>query len=417
MFGLAVTALALLLAACKVPGYPAYDGASLSDYGEITVDAVDAVLDADFMRGFDASMVYSLEQRGVVFYDEDNTERDIFAILKDHGVNWIRLRLWVDPGTYSKSCSPNQYPQGMNNLAVTKALAKRAKAHGLKFLLDLHYSDTWAHPGQQIVPAKWSGTTGADAMAEQVASYTKSVVTELVSAGCRPDMVQVGNEVTSGMLCGTTTDTTNLNAYLKAGCAAVKEVDSEILVMLHIERPGQYGASWFGTYAADCDYDVAGLSWYPFHDSHGTIENLGTVIEEIAALGKKVVIAETSYGWSTGYSDWSNNEFWEDDEEAAVSQLKLGDGTYPAGITSALRSDDGTEYVPATIQNQANIIRAIIQTTANAGGCGVFYWGGDWIPVSDTDSAPHGSSWENQAMFGYDGKVLPSLDAFNVKGK
>jgi arabinogalactan endo-1,4-beta-galactosidase len=207
---------------------------------------------ATYMIGADITSVQAAEARGATY--SDGTKRDIFQLLKAHGFNYIRLRTFVDP----KAADGYDKQNGYADLAHTIAFGKRIKAAGLGFLLDFHYSDNWADPGKQCVPIAWQGYTTIDQLATAVHDYTKDAITQLIAGGARPDMVQIGNEITPGMLIhrcdsgglptgndnpvtGAISNWTNLGALLKAGVKGVKDVDGGIKIMLHIDRGGDKG--------------------------------------------------------------------------------------------------------------------------------------------------------------------------------
>ena len=205
-------------------------------------------------------------------------------ILKDHGFNYIRLRVFVQPtnqGGYNR--------QGYCDLPHTIAMAKRVKAAGMGFLLDFHYSDTWADPGKQTKPLAWREMP-FDELVQTVHDYTKDAIAQLKAAGAEPDMVQVGNEITPGMLLntlpggrgagggggggprvvstqpdGSTRNWTNLSSFLKAGITGVKDVDPRILIMLHIDKGGNNAVSrrWVdAALAHGVAFDILGESCY-----------------------------------------------------------------------------------------------------------------------------------------------------------
>jgi len=205
-----------------------------------------------FMIGADITWVQAAEARGASY--SDGTKRDIFELLKAHGFNYIRLRTFVDP----KAADGYDQQNGYADLAHTLAFGKRIKAAGLGFLLDFHYSDNWADPGKQCVPVAWQKLKTIGELASALQAYTSDVIAQLIAGGARPDMVQIGNEITPGMLLhvcdgdgqptgsnpvtGAISNWANLGALLKAGVKGVKEVDSGIQIMLHIDRGGDKGA-------------------------------------------------------------------------------------------------------------------------------------------------------------------------------
>jgi arabinogalactan endo-1,4-beta-galactosidase len=417
-------ASALLLASCSMLGDSSSAVSSTADNTEArTTYTVNATLGSSFMRGFDCSMVNQIESAGGVYYTAGGTKMDVLKLLKAYGVNWIRLRIWVNPSS-SRS--------GNNTYARTKAVAVRAKKLGLKVLLDFHYSDTWADPSTQCLPAAWDGYTTLSKLGSAVYSYTYTTLKNLSSAGAAPDMVQIGNEIDNGLFLtksdGSTTvpvkcSTGSYNLYyvLTQASKAVRAATPSAKIMIHLSRGGDWNIPrWFFNYYAahsgtaatvgTVDFDVIGLSYYPYYSSHKTLTSLSNNIASLKTIyGKDVVIAETSYGWTTSYSDNTGNVFGTTEETAAASLLTANDGSIWYGITYSTRS--GSKYIPATVANQGNVLRAIIEGAAQGGASGVFYWGGDWIPASGV-----GSTWENQAMFNFSGKALDSLHALGATG-
>ena len=248
--------------------------------------------------GADISFLPQLEARGLKFSDQGQ-EKDAIAILKAHRFNYIRLRLFNNPAADS-GYSPGK---GFCDLPHTLAMAKRVRAAGLKLLLDFHYSDTWADPQKQFKPAAWRDLHGA-ALAQAVHDYTRDVLQALTAQGTPPDMVQVGNEISHGMLWpdGNTQLPDSLARYatlaqlVKAGVAAVRETSPRTLVMLHIALGGQTTQSnaWLDRMqAAKVDFDVIGESYYP--KWHGTIADLKANLTQLAGrYPQDIVVVEYS---------------------------------------------------------------------------------------------------------------------------
>lgn len=245
--------------------------------------------DGRFILGADISGVPELEDFGVVFVDTDGVAKDMLELLQNHGFNYVRLRTFVDPGAeygYASGslCTAKAEPYADKDHTVE--IARRVKAAGMGLLLDFHYSDTWADPGKQVIPEAWRGSTSIAELAEHVRAYTVDVVSALVDAGARPDMVQVGNEITPGMLIHVPTAQTDcygngsvenptvngsqrrwddLATLLRSGIDAVKSVDDEILVMLHLENTASAAgvSDWVqNAQARGVAFDVLGLSAY-----------------------------------------------------------------------------------------------------------------------------------------------------------
>jgi arabinogalactan endo-1,4-beta-galactosidase len=218
-----------------------------------------------FIVGADISSVQASEDRGVR-YSDNGVEQDILQILKAHGFNYARLRVFVDP----TQATPRDRPysaQGYCDLPHTIAMARRIKAAGMGLLIDFHYSDSWADPGKQFTPSAWADLAFDD-LVRQLHDYTKDAVGQLKAAGAEPDMVQVGNEITPGMMTdrgGSARNWVQLGALLKAGTSAVKEVDPAILVMLHIDKGGNNDATrnWVDhALAQGVKFDILGESCY-----------------------------------------------------------------------------------------------------------------------------------------------------------
>jgi arabinogalactan endo-1,4-beta-galactosidase len=317
----------------------------------------------EYAIGADVSFLAYAEQQGIVF-TENGKPKDVLTILREHNYNWVRLRLFVDP-----AASSDKLP---NDLAYTIALAKRAKAQGFHFLLDLHYSDTWADPGKQYIPAAWSDLNHKQLTA-QVFSYTRDTIAAFAQAGVLPDMVQVGNEITHGMLWpdGKLPDNwQNFADLLKAGISGVKAGSDALRrprIMIHIERSGDYDAAvWFfdNLIAHHVPFDVMGLSYYPLW--HGASNKLRINLHELALrYHHPIIVVETAYNWTPGDFVGKKGEFAESPEgqkaflatvDAAVRALpdSLGQGVFwwepavPSGpIAGRALFDDKHNALPA----------------------------------------------------------------------
>ena len=327
-------------------------------------------LPADFIMGMDASCVPALENGGVKYYDHDGTEKDVYRILSENGINYIRVRVWNDPF----DAAGNGYGGGNCDIDNAVAIGKRATAYGMKLLVDFHYSDFWADPGKQMVPKAWAGMD-IDEKSEALYQYTKESLQKLVDAGVDVGMVQIGNE-TNGAMCGESSTAAGgwkkIMQLMSAGSKAVREVCPEALVAVHFANPEN--ADNYVSYGKNLDYyqvdyDVFASSYYPFW--HGTLDNLAAVLTDIAeTYGKKVMVAETSYAYTAEDTDFSGNT--------------IGEG-------SAVVKD-----YPYTLQGQANLVRDVIDTVVNktANGIGVFYWEGTWITAGGSSWAENSALWE-----------------------
>lgn len=378
----------------------------------IKIEGLSMKLGETFIRGFDASEVDFYEQENnVIWTDSDGKQKDFFQILANHGVNTVRLRIWNDPNQFAKRINT-----GMNSLERTISMAKRVKAANLDLMLDFHYSDTWADPGRQLVPAAWKNLKSVDEVASSLSSYTTEVLQTLKNeAGIVPKYVQIGNEINNGLMTHYGTDSSDNNkkeefafagtswgenranfiTYLSAGCHAVRSFDSGIKIVLHVAHSKYVTWIFEPLKEAALDYDIIGLSYYPWEESHESIAVLKSNIEALKSeFGKKILIAECSAHWHDDSNLSAQNQ----------SYIHLVDP-----LTSKVYSDletgekSGVNYVKGTVQNQANTIRHIIEESAKSGGCGVFVWGGDL----------YGNyKW---GMFDSSGKALQSLDVFKIE--
>jgi beta-galactosidase len=246
----------------------------------------------DKIIGADISFLPELEAKGIKFSD-NGTEKDAIAILKDHGFNYIRLRVFNDPAQDS-----GYFPQkGFCDLEHTKQMAKRVKAAGMKLLLDFHYSDYWADPGKQCKPAAWKNLSFEE-LKKALYDYTKKVMQELKDQGTEPAMVQVGNEINHGMVWpeGNVNNPDGLAQLFAAGTAAVKAVSPATVIMLHLALGGQNDESRFlidNFLARKAHFDVIGLSYYP--KWHGTLDDLrDNATDLVNHYGKDLIVVEYS---------------------------------------------------------------------------------------------------------------------------
>jgi len=243
--------------------------------------------------GADISFLPELESRGIKFSDYGK-QGDAIQIMKDHGFNYIRLRIFNAPAN-PKGYSPGK---GFCDLEHTKQMAKRIKAAGMKFLLDFHYSDYWADPQQQNKPAAWAGQDFTT-LKKSLYDYTVDVMTKLKAQGTAPDMVQVGNEINHGIVWpdAAINNLDSLAQLLYQGFKAVKAVNPQTTVMLHIALGGQNDESRFfldNMQKRNVPFDVIGLSYYP--KWHGTLTDLKNNMADLAKrYNKQVMVAEYSH--------------------------------------------------------------------------------------------------------------------------
>lgn len=360
----------------------------------------------DFIKGMDLSTLAEVEQCGGVFRDHGNAA-DAMAILQSYGMNYLRLRLWNHPyDDQGKS-----FGAGTCDIDVVTGLAKRAKALGIKWCLDLHYSDFWTDPGKQRVPRAWKGMT-AEQLADAVYDFTKDSLQHLKDADVLPSMVAVGNEITNGLLwpLGQKPNWDNIVLFLNAGIRAVREFDPSISVMLHLDAGGnnEMYRDWFDHYFAHhgADFDYMGLSYYPFW--HGTMEDLRANMNDMAhRYHKDMIVAEVSTGFTLeDYKDY----------EKLPDEKRKGMATKPE-LAAKVPYEMSPEGQSKFMQDLMELLKGIDEGR----GKGFMYWEPAWIPVPGSEWAspeaiaymqekgPGGNEWANQALFDYDGNALPAL--------
>jgi arabinogalactan endo-1,4-beta-galactosidase len=324
---------------------------------------------AAYAVGADLSFLKQAEDSGMVFKDA-NEPKPGLQIFKHHGYNWIRLRLFHTPARLP------------NSLEYTKTLAAEAKKMGYRFLLDYHYSDTWADPSHQYIPKAWEGKSHAE-LVQAVFEYTRDTIAALREGGAAPDMVQIGNEITPGMLWPDGRlpgNWDNFAELLKAGVDGVAAGFGDLArprIMIHIDRGAdQQTTKWFfdklNTY--DVPYDVIGQSYYPW--AHGSLLDLRENLIFMAnAYDKDIILVEVAYNWRP--SEYRNK---------------------PAPF-------------PETPEGQREFldeVNRVVLSTPNSRGIGIFWW----------EPAVAGGL-RSRGMFGDDGNALPVITVFDkwTRGK
>ena len=362
-----------------------------------------------FILGMDASCVPSLEAGGVKYYNKEGQEQDVFEILAENGINYIRVRVWNHP--YDRD--GNGYGGGNCDIENALEIGKRATRYGMKLLVDFHYSDFWADPGKQMAPLDWKDMN-IEEKTVALYQFTCESLTKLKDAGVDVGMVQIGNETNGGLAGETAWE--NMAKLFSAGARAVRDTLPEALVAVHFTNPEKPGAyEYYGQQldAFGVDYDVFATSYYPLW--HGTLENLQKVLTHIhETYGKQVLVAETAHPYTSADLDF-----------------------HPNTVTA----DSQTPY-PKTVEGQAAWVQDVANAVSQIGGMGVFYWEGTWIGAGGSTYEEnrtlwetYGSGWassfagaydpkdagkyyggcavENQAFFDSNGRMLGSLEVFS----
>lgn len=393
----------------------------------VNVKKTDKELSSDFIMGMDISSMISELESGVVYRDYEGnkleTLDDICKFLANQGINHIRIRVWNNP----YDTNGNGYGGGNNDVKKAKQFADACRNAGIKMLVDFHCSDLWTDPGKQYVPKAWKGYT-VEQKAEALTAFLEASLNTIDPTKDVVDMVQVGNETTSGFI--GETDVANMCTLFEAGSKGVKAYNNEVKVVIHLTNPEKANMTRWAKCLDEnkVDYDILATSYYPYW--HGTLDNLKTQLETVKnTYGKDVMVAETSYAYTLEDSDGHSNT------------VRVGNND---------TADNATE--PFTEQGQATAIRNLINTVNNAGGLGVYYWEPAWLTVGDTTGLTgeaydkqvaankkkwekYGSGWassyasefdakdagvwfggsavDNEAMFYPDGTASPSLHVWN----
>lgn len=362
------------------------------------------------IRGVDISSILAVENAGVTFCNEYGRKQDIFRTLSEHGVNYIRVRVWNEP----YDSRGNSYGGGNCDLYTAAEIGRRAAKYSMKLLVDIQYSDFWADPEKQTRPKYWI-QHDHETLKGEIYKYTAWVLETISEAGGNIGMVQVGNE-TNCFFCGET-DMYKICDLFASGDQAIRDFDRSVLIAHHFANPSTGSYAWYAQVMDECnlDYDVFATSYYPYW--HGTTENLTTVLKEIAdTYNKYVMVAETAYPYTSEDGDTFGNAVSED-------------------------SDSAVFRYDISVEGQAQCLTDVFQAVANVGekGIGVFYWEPAWLGVNGisweeqsslwkkygsgwaTDYAAEydasvtgagGSSYDNQALFDFEGNSLKSLQVF-----
>lgn len=349
-----------------------------------------------FIKGMDISMLKELEEHGAQYF-LSGRRMDLFELLKQCGTNTIRLRIWTDP--YDENGNP--YGGGVNDIQTTIELAQRTVGSQMDFLLDFHYSDFWADPAKQVKPKAWRNLSGGE-LETAVYLHTLGTLKTLRNHKLTPAYVQVGNEITKGLLWpeGHIDHTEKMVRLLNAGSRAVREECPSAKIVMHLDfgtdnpmyrdwfaRAGQYGL----------DYDVIGMSYYPHWN--GSMELLLDNMNDISRTCRKdVMIAETSIGYTL--------------EDFGCK-----------GIVYTAEQEKATGY-PATQEGQRDYLKKLYQTVRSVDGhrgIGVFYWEPAWLPIPGctwgnqkgceymNDDVEAGNAMANQALFDAHGNANAAL--------
>ncbi len=351
----------------------------------LVVNAVGFAQPKKYLGG-DVSLLPSYEQMGTVYRDFDGKPVEPLAFFKRMGWNAIRVRLFVNP-----EFAPQEHKEEgvCQDLKYALELSRRVKEAGFDLLLDIHYSDYWADPSKQTIPHLWKDAK-PESLADSVYAYTTRVLGAFKAKGVVPNMIQVGNEITYGMLWPVgrihpmkDDNWDTLCQLLSKGCKACREVYPDAKIVIHTERAGEWNMTksfYSHLQKYGIDYDIIGLSYYPMW--HNTIKNLGLTLKNLETTfpEKEVMIVETAAYYS------HENDKW------------------------AAGPDQYAEFYPISPDGQASFVRELMkELSAHRNVTGVFWWfpeenacGNDLLPC-----------WINRGLFdNHTGKALPALKDF-----
>ncbi len=347
-----------------------------------------------FVMGGDLSYINQIEDNGGIYQDSSKA-KDPYKLLKNRGMNCVRVRLWHTP---QWSAALNSQGKMYSNLEDVSKTIRRAKQQGMSVNLSIHYSDTWADPSKQKLPAAWENLTSSE-LQDSVYQYTFSVLQILDKQGLTPEMVQIGNETNNGMLFPLgSVKNNNFQPFaelLKSGIKAVRDFSTKATIkpkiILHVAQ-FQNADWWFDgviTKGGVTDFDILGISHYYKWSTVNAMSDIGNKIKNLKSkYNKKVMIVETAFTWTNQWADNYNN------------------------YMSSTSPVEGYEISP---EGQQKYLKDLTQTVISAGGSGVMYWEPAWITSSMKDLWGTGSSWENNTLFDFKGNVLPSVSFMTEK--
>ncbi|MCD8297486.1 MAG: arabinogalactan endo-1,4-beta-galactosidase [Prevotella sp.] len=332
------------------------------------------------LLGGDISLLPSYEEQGTVYKDADGNAVNLLEYVKDQQWNAIRVRLFVEP---EKAPGEHKGEGVCQDLEYVKNFGRRIKAAGYQFMLDFHYSDTWADPAKQFMPDRWRDAKRED-LPDSLYEYTKLCLKELVNAGATPDLIQVGNEITNGMMWPAAKvdprETENwdlLVKLLESGSKACREVCPNAKIIIHTEKAGEWEVTKaYYENLRTLDYDIIGLSYYPiWHKSVGvlaaTIDSLGVDFPD-----KEVMVVETAMYFSHENDKWS-------------------------------KKDQYSEFYPISIEGQRIFTHELVAELRRHPNVTGLFW---WYPEENAFGNNVTEGWLNRGLFdNHTGKVLPAM--------
>lgn len=324
-----------------------------------------------FYAGTDISYYPKIAQNNLIFKNRAGVASDFLQILKENGVNTIRLRLWHTPTDEHAS------------FEEVASFSDQLKTLGFKIWLTVHFSDTWADPNDQHIPNAWKNASYS-ILKDSIYDYTFKIMDRMI-----PDIIQIGNEIDSGFLFPMGNIETNQQQFLdllRKGIQAVRDHNSESKIMIHKADPNT--ALWFFNVVEVLDFDLIGVSYYPQWHGNDLNEFRNQLQQLDNTFPHDIVVAETAYPFTHDWSDMTNNIIGSNDQII-----------YP--------------QFPASLEGQKGFlyeIKSIVQSLNK--GAGFAYWGAEWVAFEGFNAVIEGSPWENQALFDFNFKATPALEVF-----
>jgi len=338
-----------------------------------------------FYYGADLSYVNEMEDCGAVYKDSNENFKDPYKIFAEAGTNLVRIRLWNNPTWTNYS-----------NINDVKKSIQRAKSEGMNVLLDFHYSDSWADPSNQEIPAAWlNQINNTELLGDLVYNYTFDTLNELYNSNLLPEIVQIGNEINAMILQNGEVkwpiDWLRNSALINKGIKAVRDISNQknkkIEIMLHIAQP-ENALWWFGEAfnAGITDFDWIGLSYYPLWSEYN-LNTIDTPLKNlIETYAKKLMIVETAYPFTLTNADSANNI--------------IGENALIPGY-------------PASQQGQLDYLNDLKTKISESGGQGIIYWEPAWVSTNCKTLWGQGSHWDNATLFDHNNKSTLGMQFYN----
>ncbi|AFL84181.1 arabinogalactan endo-1,4-beta-galactosidase [Belliella baltica DSM 15883] len=356
--------------------------------------------EVDFLFGADLSYLNQILDHGGI-YSVGGEQQDPYRIFAEAGTQLARFRIWHNP-LWTGEIYGRETPL-YNDLEDVESAIGKAKSEGMEILLDFHYSDVWADPGRQEIPAAWREIESLEVLQDSIYQYTYKTLKYLGSKGLFPEYVQIGNETNCGMLFTDAPENfpklnvcegnwQNFKSVAKAAVNAVHDAagHSETKVIFHVADPENLDW-WFENFTGspnEVDFDIIGFSYYPLWHTTISLTQLESAVSRIKSrFAKDIMMLETAYPWTLEGNDDYTNIFG-------------GQAPLPG--------------FPYTIEGQREIMVSMSESMINAGGLGIIYWEPGWISSDMKDLWGTGSSWENCAFFDFEGNLHDGADYVNL---